>query len=88
MKASSDFVLRNVAGEYILMPKGAAIGSFGGVVLLNSLSAFIWEKLQKNVTRDELLAQILANYEVDEETASADLDASLAQFREMQLLEE
>lgn len=88
MKASSDFVLRDIAGEYILMPTGAMIGSFHGAVLMNSLSAFIWEKLQQPVTRDGLLAEILASYEVDEETAAADLDATLAQLRQMQVIEE
>ena len=38
--------------------------------------------------REDLLAQILAEFDVDEATAAADLDALLEQFRQMELLEE
>ncbi len=88
VKACGGFVLRNIAGEYMLMPTGAMIGSFNGTVLMNELSAFIWEKLQAPVTRDGLLKEILSHYDVDEETAASDLDAVLAQLKQLSVIEE
>lgn len=88
MKACSGFILRNIAGEYMLMPAGERIGSFRGAVLLNELSAFIWDKLQAPNTRDGLLAEILAQYEIDEGTAAADLDAALANLEQLGIIEE
>lgn len=88
MKACGGFVLRNIAGEYMLMPTGAMIGSFRGAVLMNELSAFLWEKLQSPITRDDLLSEILAHYSIDEETAAADLDAALAELKQMRVIEE
>ena len=88
MKACGEFVLRNIAGEYMLMPTGAMIGSFRGAVLMNEMAAFLWEKLQTSATRDELLAEILAHYSIDEETAAADLDAALAEMKQMKVIEE
>ena len=72
----------------MLMPAGERIGAFRGAVLMNELSAFIWEKLQSPVTRDGLLAEILAQYAIDKETAAADLDAALAQMKQMGIIEE
>ena len=88
MKIKPGFTLRHVVGEYMVMPTGENIKRFGGSVILNEVSAFIFEQLQKPVSREDLLTQILAEFDVDEATAAADLDALLEQFRQMELLEE
>ena len=88
MKASTGFILRNLAGEYVVMPAGDNIGAFGGAILMNELSAFVWEQLKVSVSRDEVLARILDRYEVEEKTAAADLDALLAEMKRMGIIEE
>lgn len=87
MKAKEGFVLRNIVGEHILMPVGDNIGRFKGTILLNEVSAFIWEKLQSPVSREELLKAILEEFEVEEPVAAADLDALLAKFEEYDVIE-
>ena len=88
MKAKSGFVLRNIVDEYILMPTGDNIGKFKGTLLLNEVSAFIWEKLQNPISREDILAAIVSEYEVSEEQAAKDLDALLIQFRELGVIED
>ena len=88
MKAKSGFVLRNVAGEHILMPTGDNIGVFKGTILMNDVSATIWEKLSNPVSRDDLLRAILDEYDVEESAAAADLDALLEKLREYDVIEE
>ena len=88
MKAKQGFVLRNVVDEHILMPTGDMIGKFNGTVLLNDVSAFVWEKLQNPVSRDDLLRAILDEFEVEKAVASADLDALLATLKEFGVIEE
>ena len=86
MKAKSGFILRNIADEYILMPIGDNINQFKGTLLLNEISAFIWEKLQAPVSREDLLAAILNEYNVGEQQAAADLDVLLEKLRDYGLL--
>ena len=88
MKIKPGFTLRHVVDEYMVMPTGDNIKRFGGSVILNEVSAFIFEQLQKSISREDLLALVLAEFDVDEPTAAADLDALLEQFRQMDLLEE
>ena len=88
MKARTDFVLRTVVDEYILMPTGNTIGKFKGTVLLNEVSAFVWEKLQNPMSKEDLLKAILEEYEVDKATASADLDALLETLRGYGVIED
>ena len=87
MKVKEGFVLRTVVDEHMVMPTGANIGKFGGAVVLNDVSAFIWKQLEKPISREDLLKQILGEYDIDEATASRDLDALLAQLDEMGVLE-
>lgn len=88
MQACNGFVLRNIADEWLLMPTGDNIRQFGGTVLLNEVSAFIWEKLQQPVTRDGLLKEMLDEYATDEATAAAVLDALLAEMKQMGIIQE
>ena len=88
MKAKSGFVLRDVVGEKILMPVGDNITKFNGTVLLNTVSAFVWEKLQEPALKEDLLQAILDKFDIDKETASRDLDRLLDKFTELGILEE
>ena len=88
MKAKPGFVLINVVDEYILMPTGDNIGQFNGTVLLNEVSAFVWEKLQNPVSKEDLLKAILDEFEVQRAVASADLDALLETLRGYGVIEE
>ena len=88
MKANPGFILRNVVDEYILMPTGDNIGKFNGTVLLNEVSALVWEKLQNPISRDDLLKAILDEFEVEKAVAAADLDALLAKLKEYGVISE
>lgn len=88
MKAKSGFVLRNVVGEYVLMPTGDNIGRFDGTVILNDVAALVWEKMQNPVSREELLAAILDEYNVEEATAAADLDKLIEKLKGYGVIEE
>ena len=88
MIAKPGFVLRNVVDEFILMPTGDNIGKFNGTVLLNEVSAFVWEKLQNPMSKDDLLKAILDEFEIDRATASADLDTLIVSLRGYGVIED
>lgn len=88
MKAREGFILRNLAGENLLMPKGERIKSYDSVVLMNELSAFVWGKMQNPVTQSELLEAVLNEYDVDEETAREDLNGLLAKLKEAGVIDD
>ena len=87
MKVKSGFILRNIAGEYVLTPRGDRIKEFRDVILMNELSAFIWKRLQSETSRQQLLGSILEEYEVDEETAAGDMDAALEKMISIGIIE-
>ena len=88
MKAANGFILREIAGDTILIPSGTAAQKFNGLVTVNALGSFIWEVLQQPVTLDELVARITEEYEVDAATARSDAEEFLAELRQIGALEE
>jgi hypothetical protein len=53
----------------------------------NPAGAVLWQALAKAATRDELVRRILAEFDVDEATAGADVDRFLADLDARGLLE-
>lgn len=87
MKIKDGFVLRNVIDEYMVMPTGENIAKFEGAVVLNEVSAMLYKLLEKSTNREDLLTAMLNQYDVDEETASTDLDEVLEVFDTIGILE-
>ena len=53
MKIKSDFVMREIAGEKIVVPTGDA-AQMNALITLNGVAAFIWECLQEDRTAEEV----------------------------------
>ena len=86
MKLKDGLILREVAGQYVIVPTGKTALEFNGLITVNELGAFIWEKLQQETTEEELIASILEEYEVSEETARKDTEEFLNKLRESKIL--
>ena len=87
MKASKDFILREIAGEYILVPAGAASAKLNGLITLNELGWFIFKTLETEQTLDSLTDAITAEYDVEREVARADALEFLQQLDKVGALE-
>ena len=88
MKVSKDYILREIAGEFMLVPVGAAAAKFNGLITMNEIGTFIFKALGEEQTEDSLLKKITVEYAVEEETALADLREFLGQLREVGALVE
>lgn len=53
----------------------------------NPVGALIWRALVEGTTRDELVARVVSEFDVDEPTARTDVDAFLAQMSKLGLLD-
>ncbi len=88
MKIKEGFLLRTVAGSNIVVPIGAGSIDFSGVITLNEVGAFLWKLLEEPTNKEAMLEKLTAEYDVDTETASKDIDAFLAKLREASLLDD
>ena len=74
MRINSDFTIQKVGSAYVAVPVGETSKTFHGMVRLNGTGAFVWNLMaEKDCTEDDLVEALLATYEVDRETAAADV---------------
>lgn len=73
MRVDKDFVLREIAGDYIIIPTGKMTLKFNGLITLNEVGVSIWNMLQEEVSFEDLVQGILDEYDVDEETVREDI---------------
>ena len=73
MKIKNGFVVRSIAGESVVVALGEASKNFNGIIKLNDTGRFLWDRLSQGVEMDELVDAILSEYEIDRETAAADV---------------
>ena len=80
MKRSADFLLREVADTQVLVPLGAAMINFPGMVTLNGTGVYIWEQLEQEQTIETLIQAVVDHYAIDKETASKDVAAFVSKL--------
>lgn len=77
MKVSKEFVLREIAGDYIIIPTGKAVLEFNGLITVNEVGVSLWKMLQEEATYEELVKGILDEYDVEETVAREDIQEFL-----------
>lgn len=87
MKRKDCFLLREVAGKQVIVPLGKAAVKFPGMLTLNSTGAYLWQLLEDQQTEDSLVQAFCDRYDVDRETARADILACLEKFRSVDAIE-
>ncbi len=85
MKLSNKFVLREIAGDSILIPIGQT--DIQGMLLLNPVSMLIYQGLQNENEPEEILQQIITEYDVEKTQAQDNLKETLAQMWELGIIE-
>ena len=87
MRARRNIEIRQIAGENLLIPVAENAGMVNGLMVLSESGALLWDRLQQETDRQALIDCLLAEYQVDEARARADVDAFLRQLREAKLLD-
>lgn len=72
MKIIEEFILREIAGEIILIPTGETTQRFNGLITLTDTAKFIWEHIEQVDSLQEMVSAMREEYEIDEETATKD----------------
>lgn len=86
MKLKEGFMLRQVAGEHVVLPAGADV-DFNGMITLNETGATLWKRLEQEAEISDLTAALLAEYEVDEATAAVAAEQFVGKLKEKGFLE-
>ena len=86
MRIEKEYILREIADDYIIVPVGKTAMEFNGMITVNETGAFLWKLLIEGTTKAELLQAMLEEYEVSAEEAEADIDEFLQLLQDNQIL--
>ena len=87
LKIKNGFMLRQVAGNYIVIGIGAEAVDFNGMVTINETGAFLWKILENGADKEDLLSALMQEYDVDEESAKKDITEFLQKLYDGKLLD-
>lgn len=86
MTIKGSFILREVAGSHVVVPVGASVVDFNGMITLNETGAFLWGLLSQGAEAEGLVRRLTEEYDVTPEQARRDVDAFLQRMRENDFL--
>lgn len=87
MKRKDDFSLKNVGGKDFLVPLGAKVMEMNCLIALNATGRCVWELLAEDRSIEEMATEISERFNVDTESARADVRAFLDDIARFGLLE-
>lgn len=87
MKIKTGYLLRDIAGQTIVVPIGAEAVKFNGIVTLNKTGRVLWNALLVEKSVEELVQVLLSQFDVDEATALRDVIAFVDKLKNANLLE-
>ena len=87
MRVNGQMIHREIAGEHILIPVGETALKVHGMITLTESGLLIWNKLQQECSLEELMDAIRSEYDIDRETALADIQMFLEKLDKLGVLE-
>ena len=88
MKIKEGFILREIAGSYVVVPVGQNLVDFSSMITLNETAAFLWKCLADGSDEDTLCEKLLSEYDgVTKEDALADIKEFINILEEKNILE-
>ena len=88
MRIKEDFVLQEIADEYIVVPIAKEADRLNGIIKLNETGSFLWKLLAgREMTGDELAESLRESYSIDSVQAKDDVDKFMTVLMQLGCLE-
>jgi hypothetical protein len=85
---SPSVVTRKTGREYVLVPIANNIADMNSVYTLNESGAFIWELIDGKRDVDEIISELTKEYDIDVQTAEADVMAFIEKMNKYLIIKE
>ena len=86
MKINLDCVLREIAGDILLVPAGKTALDLNGMLTLNEVGAEIWKMLPEVENEEEIVERLLRDYDAEPAQVREDVSAFLDRLRGLGIL--
>jgi hypothetical protein len=87
MKIKNGFLLKEIAGNYVVVPVGNEAIRMKALINLNATGAFLWKNLQVDVSMEQLVQTLMNEYLIDHVLATKDINNFIDVLVKHQILE-
>ena len=87
-RINPDFILREIAGEYTIIPTGGNNVFSNAVMAPNETAVFLWEAFQQPSTIQDVVVEAMQKYDATEEQIYKSISNFVKQSLEFKVLEE
>ena len=90
MKLKDGLILREVAGQYVVVPTGKRVQEVTSIVYISCSGAYLWDYMKDHeFEKEDLVAKIMEHYSgVTEEQAAADIEKFLKTLADNNILDD
>ncbi len=81
MKINKDFILREIAGDYVLVPVGTTVSDYTGLFPMTETGARIWELLPECEGEDDIVKALAQEYDAEESVLKEDVKEFLEKLK-------
>ena len=86
MKVKDELIIANIDDGFVAVDSDTTENRFNGMIKLNETAKYILEKLQKDISYEDLLKDYINEYEISEELGKKDIDIVLNKLEESKVL--
>lgn len=87
MEIKKRLLKRQIAGDAFLVPLGKEVYDSNGLFFLTEVGEFIWDRLEKAEGKEDILAAILEEYDVEESVARKDVDDFFEKLKTLEIID-
>lgn len=88
MKLKYKFSINQLGDHFVAVPLGDSIVGFNGILKLNESAAFIVERLNSDITYDQLVENVVERFTCEISDAKENVDSIISSLKEASLLTE
>lgn len=86
MKLNEHYILKEIAGEFMLVYQDETNVDVSKVITVNEVGALIIKGAEANKSEEEIIESILKEYDIDEETVRKDVKEYIAKLKELKIV--
>ncbi len=85
--AKTCFEMKNIAGDFLLIPRGSSAIDYSAVLVLNETGAFLWKEMSTPVTISELVKKLVDKFAPSAKQAETDVKRFIEKMLENELID-
>ena len=86
MRIKSDFVLREIAGEYLIVTIVKSEDDFNGLITVDEIGKFLWDNMQGEFEIETLVDRLTEEYDVKREEALSDVTEFVDELKKKEIV--